>query len=123
MAGFFLNHINGTLGTNISDAGFAYGFFLLIPATIGLTVMKYGLYDIDVFISRTIVYGSLAVFITAVYVGHRGRHRHAGRQRRQTQPGVVDRGHRHRRGRLPAGARARAEGGQPARVREAGDAV
>jgi signal transduction histidine kinase len=69
VAGFFLNHVNGTLGTNISDAGFSYGFFLLIPATIGLTVMKYGLYDIDVFISRTIVYGSLAVFITAVYVG------------------------------------------------------
>jgi hypothetical protein len=31
--------------------------------------MKYGLYDMDVFISRSIVYGSLAVFITAVYVG------------------------------------------------------
>ena len=69
VAGFFLNHVNGTLGTNISDAGFGYGFFLLIPATIGLTVMKYGLYDIDVFISRTLVYGALAVFITAVYVG------------------------------------------------------
>ena len=31
--------------------------------------MSYGLYDIDVFISRALVYGSLAVFITAVYVG------------------------------------------------------
>jgi signal transduction histidine kinase len=31
--------------------------------------MKYGLYDIDIFISRAIVYGSLAVFITAIYVG------------------------------------------------------
>ena len=44
-------------------------FIILVPSTIGLAVMKYGLYDIDVFISRTIVYGSLAVFITAVYVG------------------------------------------------------
>ncbi len=49
--------------------GFGFGLGLLLPATIGLAVMRYGLYDIDVFISRTIVYGSLAVFITAVYVG------------------------------------------------------
>ena len=43
--------------------------FSALPICIGLAVMKYGLYDIDVFISRTLVYGSLAVFITAVYVG------------------------------------------------------
>jgi hypothetical protein len=40
-----------------------------IPLTVGLAVMQYGLYDIDVFISRTIVYGTLAALITAVYVG------------------------------------------------------
>jgi len=56
---------NGGLGY----AGFGFGLGLLLPATIGLAIMRHGLYDIDVFISRTIVYGSLAVFITAVYVG------------------------------------------------------
>ena len=40
-----------------------------VPIAIAIAVLKYRLYDIDVVISRTLVYGSLAVFITAVYVG------------------------------------------------------
>jgi signal transduction histidine kinase len=40
-----------------------------LPIAIGLAILKYRLYDIDVVISRTLVYGSLALFITAVYVG------------------------------------------------------
>ena len=32
-------------------------------------MLKYRLYDIDIVISRTLVYGSLAAFITAVHVG------------------------------------------------------
>jgi signal transduction histidine kinase len=57
-------------GGNVTLAPVGFlGLSVLVPATIGLAVMKYGLYDIDVFISRSIVYGSLAAFITAVYVG------------------------------------------------------
>jgi len=40
----------------------------LIPVAAGLAIFKYRLYDIDVVISKTIVYGSLAAFITVVYV-------------------------------------------------------
>jgi signal transduction histidine kinase len=43
--------------------------FLLIPIAIGFAVLKYHLYDIDVVINKTLVYGALAAFITAVYVG------------------------------------------------------
>jgi signal transduction histidine kinase len=39
-----------------------------LPISIGVAVLKYRLYDIDVVISKTIVYGSLAAFITLVYV-------------------------------------------------------
>ena len=40
-----------------------------IPVAITMAVLKHGLYGIDVVISRSITYGSLAVFIGAVYVG------------------------------------------------------
>ena len=43
--------------------------FTALPLCIGVAVLKYRLYDIDVIISRTLVYGALAMFITAVYVG------------------------------------------------------
>lgn len=44
----------------------AEGMFL---TSYGMAVGKYRLYDIDVVISRTFVYGTLAVFIGVVYVG------------------------------------------------------
>ncbi|MCW2632114.1 MAG: Two component signal transduction histidine kinase, partial [Pseudonocardia sp.] len=41
----------------------------IFPITIAIAILRYRLYDIDTFISRTLVYGALAAFITAVYVG------------------------------------------------------
>jgi signal transduction histidine kinase len=42
--------------------------FALIPAAIGIAVLKHRLYDIDIVINKTVVFGVLAAFITAVYV-------------------------------------------------------
>jgi signal transduction histidine kinase len=40
-----------------------------VPFAICVAVLKYRLYDIDILIGRTLVYGALAIFIGAVYVG------------------------------------------------------
>ncbi|TME20039.1 MAG: hypothetical protein E6I68_12980, partial [Chloroflexi bacterium] len=42
---------------------------LAIPVSIAIAVFKYRLYEIDLVINRTLVYGGLAAFITIVYVG------------------------------------------------------
>ena len=56
----------GTVFNNPLPAFLAVG--PLIPVAVGFAILKYRLYDIDVVISKTIVYGSLAAFITLVYV-------------------------------------------------------
>ena len=42
--------------------------FALLPISIGVAVLKYRLYDIDVVIRKAVVAGAIAVFFTAVYV-------------------------------------------------------
>jgi signal transduction histidine kinase len=43
--------------------------FIFLFVAIGVAVLKYRLYEIDVVINKAVVYGTLAVFITLVYVG------------------------------------------------------
>jgi signal transduction histidine kinase len=52
---------------SVSTLLFYVGGAVLL-ASYGIAIAKYRLYDVDVVISKTFVYGSLAVFITVVYV-------------------------------------------------------
>ncbi len=42
---------------------------LVIPLTLGIAVLRYRLWDIDILINRTLVYGTLTALLALVYVG------------------------------------------------------
>jgi hypothetical protein len=42
-------------------------FFLGMPVAFGIAVLKYHLYEIDILINRTLVYGALTAFLAIVY--------------------------------------------------------
>src|SRR5438270_7074873 len=60
--------LHGVINQDVQSAIVTVGLIAL-PVSVGLAILKYRLYDIDVVINKSLVYGTLAAFITAVYVG------------------------------------------------------
>jgi hypothetical protein len=59
---------SGPLGQMIGST-LTEGFVLLIPLSIGVAMVRSGLYEIDIIINRTLVYGSLTATLVLVYLG------------------------------------------------------
>jgi hypothetical protein len=66
---FNLAGIAGTLLFAVVGTTALYLFLLLIPLAIGFSMLRYRLWDVDVLINRTLVYGLLSVSLAVIYIG------------------------------------------------------
>jgi hypothetical protein len=68
LLGFMLSDflIPGQLGEIVSSVWIAV-LLLSVPAAVGIAILRYQLYDIDLIIKRTLLYGLLTGSLTAIY--------------------------------------------------------
>jgi len=64
--------VSYAVGLAVPDPAFdlviLFGFGVAVPVACGVAVLKHGLYDLDVVISKTVVYALLAAFFTIAYL-------------------------------------------------------
>ena len=72
-----LHRDRGTLSCGGGRGGGSSRF----PASIGIAVLRFHLFDLDIVVRKTVLYAALAIFATAGLPGDRDRRRHLGRSR------------------------------------------
>ena len=61
--------VRGTVYGVLIDNTLFHFAAVLIPLSIGFSILRYRLYDIDLLINRTLVYGTLTVLLALIYFG------------------------------------------------------